>query len=71
MPVIAYVAVISSMVVVGLGTRRPAIVVGALSFYVSDSLLGWNRFVARAPWRDVAVMVTYHVAQAAFVVSLF
>ena len=43
---------------------------GALLFYVSDATLGWNRFVAPSRGAQVAVMVTYHLAQAGLVLSL-
>jgi uncharacterized membrane protein YhhN len=70
LPVAAYLAVISTMVIVGCGTAEPWLVGAALLFYVSDALLGWNRFVHRLAVRDLAVMVTYHLAQFGFVLWL-
>jgi uncharacterized membrane protein YhhN len=69
-PVAAYLVVISTMVVAACGTVEPWLVGAALLFYASDAMLGWNRFVHRQPWRDVAVMVTYHLAQLGFVLWL-
>lgn len=69
-PVVAYLAVISVMVATAFGTRNPFAVVGALSFYVSDAILAWNRFVEERPHGRLATMVTYHVGQALIVLSL-
>ena len=48
-------------------TAAPWAVVGALLFYASDATLAWNRFVAPMRFGPVAVMVTYHPAQAGLV----
>jgi uncharacterized membrane protein YhhN len=69
-PVVAYVVVISAMVVTAWGTALAWAVAGALLFYVSDATLAWNRFVARLRWGDVAVIVTYHLGQAGLVLAL-
>lgn len=69
-PVLAYMGVISAMVVAAVGTGNAVAIAGALSFYVSDSLIGWGRFVQSYPWGRLAVMVTYHVGQALLVLSL-
>lgn len=69
-PVLAYVLVILAMVVFAAGSGGLTGLAGALSFAVSDSMLAWDRFMARAPWRRVAVMVTYHLALIGLVVSL-
>jgi len=69
-PVLAYMAVISVMVVAAFGRTVAAGVVGALLFYASDATLAWNRFFGpRRSWR-LAVMVTYHLGQAGLVLSL-
>lgn len=69
-PVMAYVAVISVMVVAAFGRTVPAGVAGAVLFYASDATLAWNRFFGpRRSWQ-VAVMVTYHLGQAGLVLSL-
>lgn len=69
-PVLAYIGVISVMVVTADATRQPWLIAAAVAFYVSDALLGTNRFVGERSWMPVAVMVTYHVAQFSFVVFL-
>jgi uncharacterized membrane protein YhhN len=69
-PVAVYVLVISAMVVVALGTATALLVTAALLFYASDAMLGWNRFVTPKSWAHLAVMVTYHLAQGAFVLAL-
>jgi uncharacterized membrane protein YhhN len=69
-PVVAYMGVISVMVVCAIGAGRVAGVVGAGLFYASDSLIAWNRFVHASPRGRLAVMVTYHLAQVGLVLSL-
>ncbi len=69
-PVMAYMGVISAMVVTASGAGNPVGIGGALSFYASDATLGWNRFVAEIPHGRLAVMVTYHLAQFLLVLSL-
>lgn len=69
-PVAGYVAVISAMVVVAVGTGVPLAALGALLFYGSDSVLGWDRFVAPLPHGRLATMVTYHLGQGLIVLAL-
>lgn len=69
-PVIAYMAVISLMVASAFGTGRWIVILAACLFYVSDTLIAWNRFCGQLRRGPLAIMVTYHLAQAAFVVSL-
>jgi uncharacterized membrane protein YhhN len=70
-PVVAYMGVISAMVVCALGTGNPLAAAGALLFYASDALIGWGRFVSeRGAGGDLAVIVTYHVGQVLLVLSL-
>lgn len=66
-PVVAYLVVISAMVVAAFGTAAPWAVGGAFLFYASDATLAWNRFVEPRRFGPVAVMVTYHLAQAGLV----
>lgn len=61
-PVIAYLTVISGMALVAWATGNTAAIIGATLFLVSDSILGWRKFVAEARWMAVAIMVTYHGA---------
>ena len=69
-PVIVYVGVISVMFVIAQATGIGWLAVAATLFLISDSLLGWNRFVRPVGWMPLAVMVTYHLAQAAFVAAI-
>jgi uncharacterized membrane protein YhhN len=69
-PVMAYMLVISAMVACAIGVGHPAAIAGAGLFYVSDTLIAWNRFVRELPRGRLAVMSTYHLAQAGLVVSL-
>lgn len=69
-PVLAYMTVISLMVVAAFGRGVAAGIVGALLFYASDAILAWNRFVRPSRVLQVAVMVTYHLAQLGLVLSL-
>jgi uncharacterized membrane protein YhhN len=48
---------------------QSSLAIGAAGLFVlSDGLIGWNRFVR--PVSRVAIMVTYHLAQAALVLAL-
>lgn len=78
-PVAVYVVVISVMVLTALtapGSNDWAsgavtwAAVGALLFYVSDALIGINRFVREMRRGPLAIIVTYHLAQIALVYSL-
>jgi len=69
-PVALYVLVLSVMAALAVGTGRPAAFIGAVAFVVSDSVLGWTRFVADVRRGRVVVMVTYHVAQVGLVLAL-
>jgi uncharacterized membrane protein YhhN len=69
-PVGAYMLVISAMVASAVGTGLALAVAGAVLFYVSDALIAWTRFVHDLPHGRLAVITTYHVAQALLVLSL-
>ena len=69
-PVLAYMGVISAMLVCAIGTAAPLAIAGAGLFYASDALIGWGRFVEARPWGDLAVMVTYHLGQVLLVLFL-
>ncbi len=69
-PVAVYILVISAMVVSAGASGSALALAGALSFYASDALIAWNKFIQELPWGRVAIMVTYHLAQIALVVSL-
>lgn len=61
-PVVAYLTVISAMVVIAWGTGVALAILGATAFIVSDTVLGWRAFVEERRWMAVTVMMTYHVA---------
>ena len=65
-----YLGVIAVMAVLVGATGRIAGMVGAMSFVVSDAMLGWNRFVRKERWANVAVMMTYHAALTGLVLTL-
>jgi uncharacterized membrane protein YhhN len=69
-PVIAYVGVISLMVVAAFGTGIRAAGLGALLFYGSDAQIAWNRFIGELPMGRLGVMTTYHLGQLALALSL-
>ena len=69
-PVALYMAVISLMVVTAFGSLVPAAIVGAVLFYASDGILGWNRFVEPVPHGRIAVMTAYHLGQVGLVLAL-
>jgi alkylglycerol monooxygenase len=78
-PVAAYLGVISLMAVAATGTLLPTAALGAWLFVGSDSMLGWGEFVvaggpdgrSRGGQRlRLAVIATYHLAQALLVVTL-
>lgn len=79
LPVLAYVFVISFMVLAALtspgasGWTRSSIVaaaIGSLLFYCSDALIGLHRFVRELPWAPLAIIVTYHLGQIGLAYSL-
>lgn len=65
-PVVAYVAVISAMVVAAVGaaaaTGDGRIAAGALAFYASDLAVARERFVARTPWNRTWGLPLYYGA---------
>jgi uncharacterized membrane protein YhhN len=69
-PVVAYLVVIGTMLACALASGNVLAAVAAVLFVASDSMIAWDRFVARFPAAPVAIMVTYHLAQAGFVLSL-
>jgi uncharacterized membrane protein YhhN len=69
-PVIAYIGVITVMVVSALASGNVLAGAGAVLFAGSDAMIAWDRFVRSFRAAPVAIMVTYHVGQALLVVSL-
>jgi uncharacterized membrane protein YhhN len=69
-PVVTYIAVISTMVASAYLHGEIVGFAGAVTFAASDTTLALDRFVEHRRRMPVAVMVTYHVAQAVLVLSL-
>jgi uncharacterized membrane protein YhhN len=77
-PVALYLVAICAMAVAATRTGEPAAIAGAWLFVASDAMLGWGRLREPRPGMPrgggrgagVAVMVTYHLAQALLVVAL-
>lgn len=65
-----YMVVLGGMLAVAFGSGKPLAAAGAGLFFVSDTLIGWRRFVAERGWMTVTVHVTYHLGQAGLVLSL-
>jgi len=69
-PVVAYMVVIAGMVGAACATGNVVAAAAAVTFYASDATIAEQRFVQARRWQPVAIMVTYHVAQTLFVLSL-
>lgn len=69
-PVAIYMAVISGMVVMAGASGVVVALAAAVSFYASDALIAWTRFIKDLRHGRLAVIVTYHLAQVGLVVSL-
>ncbi len=50
--------------------RRGAVIVGASLFFVSDTVLAWDRFVKPSLGLRLLCIVTYHLAQVALAASI-
>ena len=76
-PVVVYFGVIAAMAVAATGAGSLLAAAGAWLFVASDTLIGWERFVAppepssvAATRRRVAIIVTYHAAQLLLVIAV-
>ena len=69
-PILLYSLVIASMSASALARGSQLAVAGALLFMTSDGLIAYRRFVTTRGWMPLAIIVTYHLGQAALVVSL-
>ncbi len=77
-PVFAYMIVISTMLLSAVLTLinpewRPlhAILVasGAVLFFLSDTVIGWNKFITPINRRNLIVMSTYHLGQLGIIIG--
>jgi uncharacterized membrane protein YhhN len=66
----AYALVICGMVAAAAATGDAVAIVGAVLFFASDLMIAWSRFVTAWSWAPLAIIVTYHLGQAALVLSL-
>lgn len=69
-PVTVYIVAVAALVVVGIATGRWVLAAGAVSFALSDALLGSDRFVKPAPQRRVYIHVLYQLGQAGLVIGI-
>jgi uncharacterized membrane protein YhhN len=69
-PVALYMVVIAAMGASALATGNILAGAGAALFVASDTMIAWNRFVRPFRAAGVGIMVTYHLGQAALVLSL-
>jgi uncharacterized membrane protein YhhN len=67
--VTTYLVVVSLMVVTASGTARPLVLLGALLFLLSDTVLALDRFVGQRAHARMLVIVTYHLGQVLIVVG--
>jgi uncharacterized membrane protein YhhN len=61
-PVLVYIAAVSLLPTVVAATGSSLALAGALLFTVSDTLLGYDRFVRPLAWARAPIMMTYHLA---------
>ena len=69
-PVVAYLVVIGTMLAAAVASGNAIAAVAAALFVTSDAMIAWSKFVAPFEVAPLAIMVTYHLAQAGFVLSL-
>ena len=65
-----YMVALGSSVVLGIGTAQLWIAAGAVLFGISDLILASDRFVQPRAAAPLAVIITYHLAQALLLVGL-
>lgn len=68
--VIVYIAVIMTMVWAALQTKQIMIIMGAILFLISDSILALNMFVTSIDHSTLLIMMTYYSAQFLFTLSV-
>lgn len=68
-PVVAYVVVIGASTALMIGTGRWLMATGAVLFALSDTMLGWRRFIGPTRGGRLAEHVTYHLGQALIAVG--
>lgn len=62
-PVLLYILVISMMTWSAIMTGHKWLIIGAILFMISDSILAWNMFVSSVTYSGPLIMITYYSAQ--------
>jgi len=72
-PVVAYMSVLLLMGMSSVLSRKTNawLVLGGLSFVISDSIIGLNKFYSPIPDAHLLIMVTYYFAQFALFKGVF
>lgn len=65
-----YATVLAAMTVLAVGTSSVLTALGGLLFLGSDTVIAWDRFVARLARGPLLVIVSYHLAQFLIVLGL-
>ena len=68
-PFVAYMVVITAMVLAASATGSNWAYVGAILFFASDTMIGQSRFVQPFRHDRLAIMITYHVGQVFLVIG--
>lgn len=61
--VTVYIGAVGLTAVLAVATLEPTVALGGLAFMVSDTVLGWDRFVEPIPQGRAITHVTYHFGQ--------
>lgn len=71
-PVFVYMTVLLIMAIVTLVSTKSNkwLIIGGLSFVISDSLIGINKFYLHIPYSHFMIMITYYLAQFSLVKGL-
>lgn len=76
-PVIVYMLVILAMATTAYLRKNKVnllsyrlVLLGAISFMVSDSILALNKFYQTIPWSNISIMITYALAQYLIVIGI-
>lgn len=64
-PVVAYMSILLLMALATVFSEKSNVwlVLGGISFVLSDSLIGFNKFYSPIAYVDIAIMITYYLAQ--------
>lgn len=68
--IIAYITIILTMGWQAIRTGLPLVIIGAILFMLSDSILAIDRFIEPISNRDALVMITYYAAQLLIALSI-